>query len=206
VIGPRFWVGVLLGGVAVGIGGRAIAYGPDPGSLISGLAAPWLLASAAAGYAAGRGAEGALAGAALLCTAVVAYYAVRYRVDGAARHYAASMTVLWGFFGTLLGAVFGLAGAALRRAGSMGHLTAVALLAGTLFGEGVLYLMLTRGQEEERLLLTGQVAVAGALPFALLQTARLRASAVALAGAIAAGALVVDAAVRVFAKAKGWGA
>jgi Family of unknown function (DUF6518) len=208
--GPAWFelaTGVALAGGALGVMGRISAYMPDPIVLAFVLGVPWLAVSFALGVYAVRPLPGALAGAAVLVVAVATYYTVRHGVEHrAGQRYAAQMVVLWGFFGALTGAAFGLAGALMRSGEGRVRAAAVALPAGALIGEGLLYLLLGRGEGREQALLAAEVALGVALPFLLVRSERLRPTAFALTGCVAFAALLADGAIRLFARLHGWGA
>ena len=200
-------VGIAVGGVMLGVAARVTAHMPGPFEFAFALGMPWLLVSFAVGFAVRELAAGALDGAAVLIVSVLAYYAVVALVERrSGPHYAAGMTVLWGFFGALSGALFGLAGAAATRDSARIRMLGLALVAGALIGEGALYLRLGHGGGIERTLLTAEVLLGMGLPLMAVRPARLVPAAVALTAGFSAVALVADEAIRVFARAYGWGA
>jgi Family of unknown function (DUF6518) len=200
-------IGLAAAGVALGVAGRAAAHMPDPFSLSLALGVPWLVVSFAAGFATRDLALGTLAGAGVLMLSVLAYYAVVLFVEErSGPHYAAGMTVLWGFFGALSGALFGLAGAGVARGTTLGRTLGVALLAGALIGEAALYIQAGRDGGIEGTLLTGQLFLGIALPLVAIRPARLVLPAIALTWLVSGVALYADEAIRTFARAHGWGA
>jgi hypothetical protein len=197
---------VLAVGVLLGVVGRASDYMPPPLVLMFALGTPWLIVSFAAGWCARDAREGAVAGAAILVIAVLAYYAVMFGLERrSGPHYAAAMGVLWGGFGAVTGSLFGAAGTALRIGAPWQRVAALSLVAGALVGEGLLYLLRGHEQGLGQALLAAEVSLGLLLPLSFWRRPRLLVPAVALTGAVAMLALLADASIRSFARLKGWG-
>ncbi len=198
--------GVLFAGVLLGVVGRASDYMARPLVLMFALGTPWLIVSFAAGWFARDAREGAVVGGALLVVAVLAYYAVMFGLEErVAPRYAASMGVLWGGFGAVTGALFGAAGATVRRGAAGWRVAGLSLLAGALAGESLLYL--TRGHEQglAQALLAAELCLGACIPLAYWRRPKLLARGIVLTGAVAVLALMADASIRAFARSKGWG-
>ncbi len=194
----------MAAGVALGVVGRLSDGWPHAPRLLFALGAPWVLTALVVGALSPdrRRAAGAAAGALVISVGV--YYAVMTFVEGrVGLGYALAMTVGWGGMAAVLGALFGVAGATLRRGSGEARSACAALVGGVFAGEAVLFL--PRAETvDARVLLCAQLAVgvAGALAFA---APRWRARALALTASAAGAAFVVDALARVVMRRYGWG-
>jgi Family of unknown function (DUF6518) len=193
----------LAGGVALGVAARASNYGGGDLTLLFVLGAPWLVVAFGAGASARTPAVGALAGAVALTVAVAVYYALMLRVEGrASPHYALGMTVLWGAAGAAVGALFGAAGATLRK-GSLSRAVGFTVLGGALAGEAAFFLARRGIEAPGGAVLAGEL-VAGVLLVLVAAWPR-RSRVLALGATVAVAAGVDDGALRALMRTKGWG-
>jgi hypothetical protein len=144
------------------------------------------------------------AAATALVTSVATYYAIMTAVEGrVSLRYGLAMILGWGVLATVVGVIFGAAGAALRSGSSSTRPRAAALVGGTLVGESLLFLSRS-GAAESVGLLAAQLAVGVTLPLAY-GSPGYRARPAVIACAAATAALVADAAARSLMHHYGWG-
>jgi len=187
----------LVGRVAVHAGAE-LPHGDAlsaAGGAFVALGAPWLAAAWAVGAASERRAVGAIAGAAALGLATVAWYSLSVAAgDAQTVVYAARVAPPWVLVALVAGGAFGLAGATWRRRG-------VWLPAGALGGEALLLAGQWPGRAEQAVL-TLELGVALALTG---WAARRRPMLVPLAIACALAMAFGEHAVRDALRGAGWG-
>jgi hypothetical protein len=180
-------VAATVGG-ALGLASLALEHAPDPWSLVSALAAPWLLVAFAVGAAASGPVAGAGLGVLALVAADVAYYGGKAAFGSPLNPSEYDNPLFWLVVAVPVGAVAGWLGSASGSARPPVRVLAVALVAGAVFAEAVVL----HGARSP-----GVAAVAVAATLGLV-AARLRrpgeiAGAVALSiAATVAAALVAD--------------
>jgi hypothetical protein len=197
-------VGVLVAGGLLG-GGMQVAEGVlGVPNQVTALGAPWLVSAFAAGAFIRRRVVALVAGALMLSTGTVLYYAAIVVAHGrSAGEYATVMTVTWGTLACAAGAAMAFAGAAWRGAsGARGALLA-ALPAAALAGEAVLLSFSWSGALSGLALaleLVGGIAVLLLLSWRRLPLGQ----ALASAGGLAVAFAVVESEVRGLMRAAGW--
>jgi len=171
---------------------------------VTALGAPWLVSAFAAGALARRRVAAGLAGALLLTTGTVLYYAALVVGYGrSAGDYATVMTATWGVLAGAAGAAMAVAGCAWRTATGTRAALLAALPAATLAGEAALLSLSWSGG-------TGGLALAaelaGALALLVLLSRRRVPLSHALASAVglALAFAVVESEVRQVMRAAGW--
>ena len=197
-------VGVLIAGGLLG-GGIQVAEGVfGVPKEVTALGAPWLVSAFAAGAFIRRRGVALVAGALMLSTGTVLYYAAIVVAYGrSAEEYATVMTVTWGTLAGAAGAAMAFAGAAWRSASGARGAILAGLPAAALAGEAVLLSFSWSGGRSGIALgleLLMGVAVLLLLSWRRLPLSQALASAVTLAVAFA----IVESEVRGLMRAAGW--
>jgi len=171
---------------------------------VTALGAPWLVSAFAVGTLIRRRYVAALAGALLLSTGTVLYYAaIVFGYGTSAGEYAAAMTATWGAVAAAGGGAMALTGSMWRAASGSRAALFAALPAAALVGEAVLLSLSWRG-DVAGVALAGEF-VCGVVALLVLSSRRVPlsralASTVALAFAFA----LVEAEIRGVMRAAGW--
>jgi hypothetical protein len=196
----------VVGGVAIGLIGRASVQSTEVVAWISRLGAPWLLTAFLVGAYVGERRRGALAGGAALAIGTAVYYFVFHFVEGTiGLGYAVVVGAAWAAVGVLIGGAFGYAGAAWRGrpADRWTRTIAMAALGGALIGEAVL--LMTRWDDPTaHAILLVELAIGALLPF-VASRRREWPAALALGMTFATCAIVLGAYARAALRAVGWG-
>jgi hypothetical protein len=202
----RAVVAALIGGVAIGLIGRASVQSTEVIAWLSRLGAPWLFTAFVVGALVGSRREGAAAGGASLAIGTAVYYFVFWFVEHRiGLGYGVVVGTAWAVVGLGIGAVFGYAGAAWRAqpGDRWARVVATAALGGALIGEAVL--LMTRWDDPTaHSILLGELVVGALIPFAAARRRDLPA-ALALGMTFAMVAIVLEAYARAALRAVGWG-
>jgi len=202
----RALVAAVIGGVAIGLLGRASVQSTEVVAWISRLGAPWLLTAFLVGAYVGDRRRGALSGGGALAIGTAVYYFVFHFVErdiGLA--YAVIVGAAWATVGIAIGSAFGYAGAAWRaRPGDRwARVVAIAALGGALIGEGLL-LMMRWDDPTAHAILLAEMAIGALLPLAATRW-RDWPAALALGMTFAVSAVVLEAYTRAALRVVGWG-
>jgi hypothetical protein len=205
-VATRAAVAAVVGGVAIGLIGRASVQSTEVVAWLSRLGAPWLFTAFVVGAWVGSRRQGALAGGAALAIGTAVYYFVFHFVEHRiGLGYAVVVGTAWAAVGVGIGAVFGYAGAVWR--GQPGdrwaRIVATAALGGALIGEAVL--LMTRWDDPTaHAILVAELVVGALLPFVAARR-REWPAALALGMTFATVAIVLEAYARAALRAVGWG-
>jgi Family of unknown function (DUF6518) len=151
----------------------------------------WALVAFGAGAGARTIAGGTGRGVFALLAAVATYYlAYRFLGDGWRAAGALRAATVWGTVALLAGPLLGLAGSVWRYQRGWLRAAAIAVPAGVLIAEGVLFQAQVPNDLAARALLTTEALVGIALPLVAVPTARARVLALALAGLVASAAII----------------
>ena len=164
---PARLAAIAIGaGAVLGAASLLIVQLPHPVNLLGTLGGPWIGTAFAIGSFAPRRGAAALAGAAAMVAAVVAYYAMRQVIHpGAPGGFTVGGQIgPYVLIGLLAGAVFGALGSAWRSGGVIARIAGPGLLAGALGAEViVLTVQAWTGVELVWALLQGGAAIAVSL-------------------------------------------
>jgi hypothetical protein len=173
------------------------------------LGVPWLACAFLAGAhaartAGGRRARGAIAGAALMAAATLAYYAVYLLIKGPnVLAYGIAMSVAWIAVGGPLGGLFGAAGAVARAGAPRWRAACIALLGGALCGEALL-LLITKPDSVGRQVFVLELAAGIACPLSLVPRRHAAWLGAALTAVLAGLAVLAGGGLRLFMHRYGW--
>jgi Family of unknown function (DUF6518) len=202
----RAVVAALIGGVAIGLIGRASVQSTEVIAWLSRLGAPWLFTAFVVGACVGSRRQGAAAGGASLAIGTAVYYFVFWFVEHRIGiGYGVVVGTAWAGVGVGIGAVFGYAGAAWRSqpGDRWARIVATAALGGALIGEAVL--LMTRWDDPTaHAILLGELMIGALIPF-LAARRREWPAALALGMTFAMVAIVLEAYAREALRAVGWG-
>jgi uncharacterized protein DUF6518 len=200
----RHLLAAIVAGGALGAVGRLSDSWSEPLRLLFVLGSPWVLTAVTIGVLSRTRAKAVRAAATALVASVATYYAIMTAVESrVSLRYGLAMILGWGVLATVVGVIFGAAGAALGSGSSSTRPRAAALVGGTLVGESLLFL--SRGAAPESAgLLAAQSAVGVTLSLAY-GSRGYRARPAVIACAAAPAALVVDAVARSLMHQYGWG-
>jgi hypothetical protein len=193
-----------VGGVAIGLVGRASVQSTEVVAWISRLGAPWLLTAFLVGAVVGSRRRGAVAGGLALALGTAVYYFVFHFVEHRiGLGYAVVVGSAWAVVGVGIGGVFGYAGAAWRARDRWARIVSMAALGGALIGESLL--LMTRWDDPTAHgILLGELVVGALLPF-VASRRREWPAALALGMTFAVTAVVLEAYARAALRAVGWG-
>jgi hypothetical protein len=200
----RAALAAVVGGVAIGLVGRASVQTTEVVAWLSRLGAPWLLTAFLVGAWVGTRRAGALAGGAALAIGTGVYYFVFHFVEHRiGLGYAVGVGFAWAVVGVGIGGAFGYAGAAWRAPDRWARIVSMAALGGALIGEAVL--LMTRWDDPTaHAILLGELAVGALIPFVAARR-REWPAALALGMTFAVTAVVLEAYARAALRAVGWG-
>lgn len=180
----------LAAGALLGVATRLVYELPHEWWWLAKVGMPWLATAFAVATVTARPRRGALLGAAALVAATLVYYAILGLVQH--RYWVSPLGLGWLWVAVPGGALFGALGAAWR--GGRLPVLSVAVLTASFAGEGLLFGLLVHHPGQAG---TWLVAVALALPVAMLRGVSERVRALALAGVLAGAAIAAEGAVLV---------
>ena len=200
----RAAVAAIVGGVAIGLVGRASVQSTEVVAWLSRLGAPWLLTAFLVGAWVGSRRHAAVAGGAALAIGTAVYYFIFHFVEQRiGLGYAVVVGTAWALVGLGIGGVFGYAGAAWRAPERWTRIVSMALLGGALIGEAVL--LMTRWDDPTaHAILVVELAIGALIPF-VASRRREWPAALALGMSFAVAAVVLEAYARAALRAVGWG-
>jgi hypothetical protein len=197
-------VAAVVGGVTIGLVGRASVQSTEVVAWLSRLGAPWLLTAFLVGAWVGTRRAGALAGGAALAIGTAVYYFVFHFVEHRiGLGYGVVVGSAWALVGLGIGGAFGYAGAAWRAPDRWARIVSMAALGGALIGEAVL-LMTRWNDPTAHAILLGELVVGALIPFVAARR-REWPAALALGMTFAVTAVVLEAYARAALRVVGWG-